>query len=160
MLHLSSAVYVLAIAASFPVSRVLAGAATADVGAGMQDGKLLANRLKVLLGTSTFLQAFQHSGTLFVLQALHNERSCLLSCSLTVVLCRAIVPGHIRELCCRTSHELVDLLKCTLTRRARAKCGGVPGGHQRAAARAELPDGAARVCVERSVLQFRLPAAV
>ncbi|KAK9821995.1 hypothetical protein WJX81_006133 [Elliptochloris bilobata] len=28
----------------------------------LQDGKMLANRLKVLLGTSTFLQAFQHSG--------------------------------------------------------------------------------------------------
>ncbi len=49
------------------MSRVLAGAATADVDAGVQDGKMLANRLKVLLGTSTFLQAFQHSGALFAM---------------------------------------------------------------------------------------------
>ena len=47
---------------------------------------MLANRLKILLGTSTFLQAFQHSGTLFAFSDIAVIYS-LLSCSLTALLC-------------------------------------------------------------------------
>lgn len=82
------------------MSRVLAGVATVDVAAGVQDGKMLANRLKVLLGTSTFLQAFQHSGALSALPDMHGVRSfdVVLSCNAALLphphFSRAHVPKH------------------------------------------------------------------
>ena len=61
--------------------------ARADPESDSQDGKMLANRLKVLLGTSTFLQAFQHSGTLFrnSKRAWLSWLSCVDPCSVAVL---------------------------------------------------------------------------
>jgi len=132
---------------------------------------MLAQRLQILLGHSTFLQAFQHSGASPrwpISERLPGYGTVSLAHMQPWLTCEDCYWVHTVEMLRRAMGAAQRSLlqaarsggRARARRRPRAERGGVPGGHERAAARAQLPDRAARVRLERGILQLRVPAAV